>query len=288
MNPPAQHDAAAITGSGGSNLALAFVSLPKDRRDDMRVLYAFCRVVDDIADDPTGPPEGRRQALGVWKNALTEKSSGESPLAPAVRDLMRRRAIPPTLLAEIIDGVAMDLEPVRYATFGDLREYCYKVASAVGLASIEIFGYRDPATRDYAVHLGLALQLTNILRDVGRDYANGGRIYLPGEDMEKFGVTEQAIAEGRRDGPFLQLMEFEARRAEACYMAAAECLPARDASAMVAAEIMRGIYHALLVKIRRDGFRVFERSYRLGRIRKIAIILAARLRARIKNPDFGD
>jgi phytoene synthase len=166
----------------------------------------------------------------------------------------------------------MDLQPVRFATFEDLRLYCYRVASVVGLVSIEIFGYTNPATRRYAVELGYALQLTNIIRDVAKDLANEGRIYLPQEDLKRFGITPEDLQE-RKGGPqFEKMMAFQAARAETYYARAVAELPPEDRRSMAAAEIMRRVYYRLLGKIRDDRFRVFDRFHRLNKLQKLAIV----------------
>src|SRR4051812_23384366 len=171
-------EASQITRESKSNLALAFVSLGRERREDMTVFYAFCRVIDDIADEGNQPAEEKRARLAAWRAWIREASTDEPALAAQMRPLLEKYPVTPEMFDEIISGVEMDLEQVRYATWEDLRLYCYRVASAVGLVSIEIFGYRNPQCREYAVDLGLALQTTNIIRDVRKDLENG-RIYLP-------------------------------------------------------------------------------------------------------------
>jgi phytoene synthase len=256
-----------ITRESKSNLALAFVALGRERRADITIFYAFCRVVDDIADATDGSIEEKASALKAWRGWIREKGQGQPELAADVRGLYAKYAITPTMLDEIIDGVEMDLGPVRYATFEDLRLYCYRVASAVGLVSIEIFGYRNAACRDYAIQLGLALQVTNIIRDVGKDLASG-RIYLPGEDMVRFGYSEADLRARRQNEAFEELMEFEASRAEEFFAAAAGLLPREDRRSMVAAEIMASVYQALLRRMKADRFRVFEKEYKLSKIEK--------------------
>ncbi len=182
-----------ITRASQSNLAFAFISLGKERRRDITIFYAYCRLIDDIADSTELPAEEKARQLKVWRDALHSPVALESPLAPEVRGLTARYAITPAMLEEILDGVEMDLTIARYETFAGLREYCYRVASAVGLVSIEIFGYKNPACREYAIELGLALQVTNIVRDVAKDLANG-RIYLPREDMARFDYSEADLA----------------------------------------------------------------------------------------------
>ncbi len=264
--------AASITKSSKSNLALAFVSLPRERRADMTTFYAFCRVVDDIADSPEISPAEKQAQLERWKGAIEQPFAHEPELAAPVRDLVRKYNIPIEHLHDIIAGVEMDIAPARYATFEDLRLYCYRVASAVGLASIEIFGYTNPACKNYAVDLGLALQLTNILRDVAQDFANGGRIYLPIEDLERFRYTPDDLAQSRYNREFCALMEFEAERAASFYEKAVNEMPGEDRTSMTAAEIMRRVYHRLLTQMQRDHFRVFEKRYSLTRAEKVCLI----------------
>ncbi|KAB2648472.1 MAG: squalene synthase HpnD [Verrucomicrobia bacterium] len=269
-----------MTRASKSNLALAFIALPRERRDDITVFYAWCRVIDDIADDPGQPVAARRAGLDLWKQALEHPVADESALAAPVRALRAKYRLGTEHFREIIAGVEMDLAAVSYATWDDLRLYCYRVASAVGLVSIEIFGYHDPGCKTYAVELGLALQLTNILRDVGQDFANGGRIYLPAEDLARFGYTAADLAAGRRSDAFLALMRFETERALGFYRSAAAALPPADRRSMVAAEIMRAIYGRLLGRMQRDGFHVLTRRYSLSRLEKIALILTTTLRCR--------
>jgi phytoene synthase len=190
---------------------------------------------------------------------------------------MSKYPISPAMLEEIIAGVEIVLRISRYATFQDLRVYCYGVASAVGLVSIEIFGYRNPACRDYAVELGLALQTTNIIRDVGKDLRIG-RIYLPQEEMEQFAYREKELQAEIYDDRFIALMEFQAARSKQFFQKAAALLPAEDRRSMKAAEIMAGIYRALLRQIEADRFRVFKKEYRLSRLRKACVVAKQLLR----------
>jgi phytoene synthase len=265
-------DARAITRASKSNLALAFVSLPRERRDDITVFYAWCRVIDDIADDPGQPVAERRAALDLWKQALSRAVGGESPLAVPVRALLAKYQLGTEHFLEIIAGVEMDLDAVSYATWDDLRLYCYRVASAVGLVSIEIFGYRDTRCKTYAVKLGLALQLTNILRDVGEDLAKGGRIYLPVNDMMRFQYSERDLVGKVYDGRFLALMSYESERAEYLFEEAEKLLPEIDRKALIPAQIMAEIYRCLLEKMRVGKFKVFDRRYSVSKARKLAIL----------------
>ncbi len=273
--------AAAITKASKSNLALAFVALPRERRDDITVFYAFCRLVDDIADDPALPVEEKRRRIALWRESVADPFAGEPPLAESIRAIIRKYMVSPAYFREILDGVEMDLEPRRYATFDELRAYCYRVASAVGLVSIEIFGYHNVACKEYAVDLGLALQLTNIIRDVREDWENGGRIYLPAEDLDRFDYGEEDLRAHVRDDRFLRLMNFEADRAEQFYGKAAAVLPREDRRSMTPARIMARVYGRILQKMRAEGFRVFDKRYGLSTLRKAAIIAGVSLGAMI-------
>ena len=266
-------DSQAITRSSQSNLAHAFIALKPERRRAATTFYAFCRVIDDIADEPGRSREEKERELALWKRAIGEAFDGEPPMAEEVRAMIQKYSISPELLVEIIRGCEMDLAPVRYATFEDLRLYCYRVASVVGLVSIEIFGYKNPATRRYAVELGYALQLTNIVRDVAKDLENEGRIYLPVEDLERFGATPEDLARHKGGPRFRDLMAFEAARAEEFFAKAVAELMPEDRRSMAAAEIMRRVYHRLLQRMKADGFRIFDRNYRLKRAEKIGIVL---------------
>ena len=264
--------ASAITKASKSNLALAFVSLPPRRRQDITTFYAFCRLVDDIADSTILSISEKKRRLDLWREALADAFAGEPSLAPAVRELMRKYMIPRSYFEDIMAGVVMDLTPRFYETFAELEVYCYRVASAVGLVSIEIFGYRNQGCRQYAIDLGMALQLTNIMRDVHEDHENGGRIYLPLEDLARHEYTAQDIAAGVNDERFRQLMDFQAGRALSYYEKAAGELPAEDRRSMTPARIMAEIYGRILQEMRKDGFRVFEKRYGLNKLQKAAVV----------------
>jgi phytoene synthase len=266
-------NAATITRQSKSNLALAFVSLGPERKRDITIFYAFCRVVDDIADSAELSAIEKRRRLTNWREMLHTAVPKEPALARDVRELMHKYSLRPAMLDEIIAGVEMDLSISRYPTFNDLRVYCYRVASAVGLVSIEIFGYRNARCREYAIDLGLALQTTNIVRDVWKDF-QAGRIYLPQEDLARFQYSEVDLAQRRYNEQFLQLMQFEASRAREFFRRAAAELPPEDRRAMAPAEIMGSIYRALLRRIELDKFRVFEKEYRLSKPEKACRITA--------------
>ena len=260
-------NAAKITRESKSNLALAFVSLGRERRRDITIFYAFCRVIDDVADDVDLTVEEKRRRLDKWRASLQGAGSEDSALEREIRGLMQKYSLGAEMLEEIIAGVEMDLTNLRYESFAELRVYCYRVASAVGLVSIEIFGYRNPACRDYAIQLGLALQMTNIIRDVGKDLRQG-RIYLPQEDLVRFNYSETEILNRQYNERFIDLMNFQARRAEDFFARAAALLPPEDRQSMVAAEIMGSIYRALLRRMKSDKFRVFDKNYRLSKLEK--------------------
>src|SRR5947199_111538 len=260
-------NAARITRTSKSNLALAFISLGRERRRDITTFYAFCRVIDDIADDVDLTVEEKRCRLSQWREWVRTPRPSESSFADDVRRLMKKYAVAPEMLEEIIGGVEMDLSIKRYQTFEELRVYCYRVASAVGLVSIEIFGYRNPACKQYAIELGLALQMTNIIRDVGKDLEDD-RIYLPQEDLTRFNYPETELQHRQYNERFVRLMEFEAARAREFFSQAAAALPREDRRAMAPAEIMASIYRGLLRQIELDKFRVFEEEYRLSKLEK--------------------
>lgn len=270
-----------ITRKSGSNLALAFFLLPPERREAMAALYAFCRCVDDVADEDSVPVERRADELAHWREETRLACEGREPTLPVLREFqphIHRYRLPFRLFDELITGVEMDLVTVRYADPAALERYCYHVASVVGLLSIEIFGYRDPACRQYADSLGKALQLTNILRDVGND-AQRGRIYLPQSDLERFGVRERDVLEGRETAGFRALAEVIAERARGFYAQARSQLPAVDRATMMSAELMGCVYWELLRDLERMRFPVLNPvPHRLTRARKLWIIARTVLR----------
>ena len=282
-----------ITQKSASNLALAFVLLPKAKRDGMSALYAFCREVDDVADEESVPVETRRGQLAAWREDARRACTGGKPEFAVNRELQSVIQQHPGLSFELFDdlirGVEMDLDIKRYPNHAELEQYCYRVASVVGLLSIEIFGYTNPRTREYAVHLGRALQLTNILRDVQTD-AGRGRIYLPLDELTRFGVSEAEILEGRYSPRFEQLAASVAERAKHFYRLARETLPPEDRRAMAAAELMGSVYWRLLEKLEARQFNVFGPELtRVSKGQKILLILRTWLRIASGNvvPNYG-
>lgn len=262
---------AEVTRRASSNFYYAFMLLPPERRRALYAVYAFCRFVDDIADDDSVYEPAAM--LARWREELDNVYAGAPtrPISRALADNVHRFNIPRQYFEEVIDGVEMDLTRRRYETFADLELYCRRVASAVGLICIEIFGYGNPATRVYAERLGIAFQLTNIIRDVRED-ATRGRIYLPLEDLARFSVTEDEILGGVYSSRFRALMEFEAQRARTFYREARQALAREDRGAMLAAEGMRLIYASLLERIVRSDYRVFDRRLSLSTPRKLYLV----------------
>lgn len=282
-----------ITQKSASNLALAFVLLPKAKRDGMSALYAFCREVDDVADDESVPIDERRRELAAWREDVMKACTDGKPEFAVNRELQSVVRQHPGLTFELFDdlirGVEMDLDIKRYQNYAELEQYCYRVASVVGLLSIEIFGYTNPRTRDYAVSLGKALQLTNIVRDVRTD-AERGRIYLPLEELSHFRVSESEILNGEYSPRFRELAASVAGRAKHYYKLARESLPREDRRAMAAAELMGSVYWRLLEKLQEREFNVFgAEPTRVGKGQKIVLILRTWLRIASGNvvPNYG-
>jgi len=282
----------AITRKSASNLALAFMLLPKARRDGMSALYAFCREVDDVADEESVPVEKRRAQLAAWRadvRRACENSAPEFAVNQELQPFIREHRLRFELFDELIKGCEMDLDTKRYENYEQLDLYCHRVASVVGLLSIEIFGYKNPACRDYAIHLGKALQLTNILRDVRTD-AERGRIYLPLVELKRFNVTEAEILRYEYSERFAKLAASVADRARNFYRLARETLPREDRRAMVAAELMGAVYWRLLRKLEAKQFNIFgPEPTRLGKAHKLALIVRAwfRFASGAMTPNYG-
>ncbi len=286
------HQSRAITRKSASNLALAFLLLPRAKRDAMSALYAFCREVDDAADNESAPAEKRLEQLASWRADIRHACAGEIPQFTVNRELqpvIREYRLPFTLFDELLKGCEMDFSIKRYENFEQLELYCYRVASIVGLLSIEVFGYKNPACRNYAVYLGKALQLTNILRDVRTD-AERGRIYLPLAELGKFGVTPDEILRHEYSERFSQLAASVAGRARTFYRLAQKTLPAEDRRAMVAAELMGAVYWKLLKKLEAKQFNVFgPEPTHLNKVQKTLLVLRTwlRLASGAVTPNYG-
>ncbi|QID17800.1 presqualene diphosphate synthase HpnD [Nitrogeniibacter mangrovi] len=269
MNPHdyCQQKAAA----SGSSFYYSFLFLPPERRQAIMALYAFCREVDDVVDECQDPSIAQSK-LDWWRSEILRAAEGTPthPVGQALADIRPRFNLPTEQLLEIIDGMQMDLSQTRYLDFKGLRLYCYRVASVVGLLAAEIFGYSDRQTLKYAHDLGLAFQLTNIIRDVGED-ARRGRIYLPVEDLQRFNVPARDLLEAKHSDAFVALMRFQTERAIGFYDQAMAQLPAADRKPQRPGLIMAAIYRTLLDEIARDDFQVLDRRTSLTPIRKLWI-----------------
>lgn len=255
----------------GSSFYYSFLFLPPERRRAITALYAFCREVDDVVDESSDPGLASTK-LAWWRQELARLFAGtpQHPVTLALAPAIAPYGLTAEHLGAVIDGMEMDLQQTRYLDFEALRLYCWRVAGVVGLMSAGIFGYRDPATAGYAENLGIALQLTNIVRDVGED-ARRGRVYLPQSDLAEHGVKTGDLLAARRSPEFSRLMAFEARRAHEYYDRAFALLPAVDRRAQRPGLIMAAIYRTVLTEIEHDGFPVLEQRISLTPLRKLWI-----------------
>jgi phytoene synthase len=267
--------------SAGSSFHYSFGLLPRERRRAIETVYAFCRHVDDLADEGLSGRDAQAQLLLV-RDELERCYEGTptQPVTRGLQDSIRRFRIPREPFEAILEGVEMDLHKRRYATFAELRGYCVRVASAVGLLCLPIFGCRHPRSRDYAVDLGIALQLTNILRDLKAD-AGRGRIYLPADEMESFGYGERDLLAGQTGPAFLALMNYQAARAARHYESAAAHLPVIDRKSLLPAEVMGAIYRRLLRRLEAERFPVFEKRMVVPRLTQLSLVYRAWVTGRI-------
>lgn len=262
-----------VTKKHAKNFYYAFLFLPKVKREAIYAVYAFCRYCDDIADGDLGPAN-RPALLRAWRQELDNCYAGHPThhITEALYQVVTHYRIPKHYFEELMRGVEMDFTVRRYVTFADLELYCYRVASVVGLLCIEIFGYAHPGVQGYARHLGTALQLTNIMRDVKED-AENGRIYLPLEDLQAFRVSEEDILQQRYAPEFATLMDFQAQRVTEYYHKAEACLLPGDKSGLIAPEIMAAIYRVTLRKIARRRYQVFRGRVSLSPVHKVLLAL---------------
>ncbi len=263
-----------IAKGSKSSFYYAFSLLPQQKRDAMNAVYAFCRKTDDIVDEGSEPDDIKYEKLKKWRIELEKAINGfsEYPLLNKVASIIKQFNIPLDPFFELIIGMEMDLKQKRYLSFEDLTKYCYRVASTVGLMCIEIFGYKNKSTKDYAVNLGLAMQLTNILRDVGTD-SDSGRIYLPQNDMIKFNYSEEELLKKTYNENFKTLMQFEAERAKHFFNQANAYLDLEDKPSLFPARAMQHIYSKLLRKIEFANYNVFNNRIHVGTFEKAAISL---------------
>jgi phytoene synthase len=264
-----------------SNFYFSFLMLPRPKREAIETIYAFCRVSDDIVDGSEDDSEKYRR-LRQWTNELERSLYGvsNSPILNKLSTIIRRFNIPLHYFYDLLKGMEMDLTKKRYATFEELQEYCYRAASTVGLISSEVFGYRTQNTKQYAVNLGIALQLTNILRDIKHD-AKRGRIYLPQEDLQRFGYSEEELLKNVYNERFVELMKFECARAHYYFKKARSFLVEEDKPFLYAARAMGNIYYVLLQKIEKANYDVFSKRIRLSPFFKLFIALGLRIRNRL-------
>lgn len=265
-----------------SNFYYSFLLLPRAERRAIKDVYEFCRLLDDVVDeDQTG--RDPYAELEFWRSEVEAIYQG-SPSSEFGEELLisvEEFDLPKQPFLDLIDGMEMDLKWHSYQTFADLREYCYRAASAVGLICIEIFGYESARTREYAVNLGLALQLTNILRDLKEDTGRG-RIYIPIEDLERFGYSERELRDNLYNAPFIELMKYQHSRAKSYFAKAAASLPEQDRASMFAAEIMGAIYKELLDHMPAVQFDVFHNRITVSKFRRLQIALSIWLKSKLK------
>jgi len=280
----AQAYCTALTKQSGSNFYYSFFFLPQARRDAMYTIYAFCREVDNAVDDaPAGSDP--HAAIARWRAELAAAYRGAPthPVTVSLAEHARALAIPQEHFDELLAGMEMDVATVRYKTFDELARYCYRAASVVGLMCLHVFGTRSPLARDYAVDLGMAFQLTNILRDLGAD-ADRGRIYLPQDELARFGYREEEMLARTYSPAFRELMRFQTERAKRYYDKASQAIrqmPASDRQALTPAEIMRGIYSRILDRIIAGDYRVFGPRITVTPAHRLALAAGIWLRSRL-------
>ena len=265
-----------------TSFSYSFVVLPAEQRRGIGVVWDFCRAVDDAVDEAADPSIAAVEVV-KWRAEVGRLFGSDQPQTSQAQNLkpfVAAFSLSRQPFDDLVDGVEMDLQRSRYDTFDDLIGYCRRVASAVGMMCIEVFGCRDSRSRDYAFNLGLALQLTNIIRDIKADLLQG-RIYLPQEDLAKFGVTEAALAEGKMTDAIRSLLAHECQRARHFFTAAAQAMPPAESRKLVAAEIMGGIYFEILHRIESRGYDVFTERVRVPKIVRARIALQTWARSRL-------
>jgi 15-cis-phytoene synthase len=257
------------------NFYPAFLLLPAQQRRGMCALYTFMRIADDLSDEPMPTPH-KRQQLADWRGGLRSALMGRHvhPSHAALHDTVERYRIPPRYLEAVIDGVEMDLEPTAYRTFAELRNYCWHVASVVGLSCIHIWGFHGPGAIAFAEDAGIAFQLTNILRDLGEDAARG-RVYLPQEDLDRFGYDRARLEKGVRDAAFRELMRFQVQRASEYYRSGWRLVPRLSPAGQAVFLMMARTYRGILGEIERRDYDVFRSRVRVPRWKKLLFALAA-------------
>jgi phytoene synthase len=287
MTPEEAHAyCTAKTKASGSNFYYSFFFLPRFRREVMYTVYTFCHEVDDAVDEPP-PGTNPQEQLSQWRQEIKAVYQGtpHHPVTISLAAHVKKLGIPEEYLQELVTGMEMDLIHTRYATFDELYPYCYRVASIVGLICLKVFGTQDPRAQEYAINLGVAFQLTNILRDVGAD-GDRQRIYLPQEDLVRFNYTEAHLFAKTESSQFLELMKFEATRAHEFYdkaQAVYDSLSPRDRQSLLAAEIMRAVYYKILTRIESSNYAVYQSRIRLSPPLRILIAISSWLRTSFHN-----
>ncbi len=273
-----------VTRDAARNFYFAFVTLPQQKRDAIYAAYAFCRLSDDIADDVELEVD-RSEALAKLSSALDDAYDGspDGAVFTALQDAAERYSIPKSHFEDVITGVTRDLTDNRYETFEELREYCYYVASVVGLICIEIFEYTSPEAVQHAIDLGIAMQLTNIIRDVGED-ARNGRIYLPLEDLRRFGYTEGQLLREESNDNFRKLMAFQAERARSHYVRGRMLFPLLDRRSRACPQTLSSVYSKILDRLEKGNFPVFEKRVGLSKVAKLSLMARLWLKSVVPGP----
>ena len=238
----------------------------------MYSFYAYCRVVDDIADNPDASREQKEDELGVWRDIIHGERAPKTEMEIATLRVREEFEIPDFVFLELINGMLMDLDFVRYDTWKDLKQYCYRVASVVGIGCATIFGYRNKKSLDYAVELGYGLQVSNIMRDIHEDFVNDDRIYIPREDLDAAGYTEEDIAAKRYNDAFYQLMDQQYQRASFHLEESERVLPPEDSTNMISGRTMARIYYGIIRKMKKDGYRIYDKRYALTTPEKLVLL----------------
>lgn len=275
-------DALSVMKKSKTNFFYSFVFLDKKRKDGLKIIYAFCRKSDDIVDDESLSSDEKRIKLDLWEEGFRKALGGssENEFLSLVAGKIREFNIPEKPFYDLLRGMRMDITVSRYNTFAELYEYCYCVASSVGLITIRILGYLNPGIEEYAVNLGTALQLTNIIRDVKKDILLG-RIYIPAEDLLRFGCSADDIKAQRYNNNFIELMKFQCSRAKEYYAKADKFLADNNKARMLSARIIEHIYLSLLKNIEKAGFNVFERNFRVSNAKKLFLALGVFLKYKL-------
>lgn len=268
-----------ITAKSKTNFLYSFSLLPREKNEAINTVYAFCRQTDDIADNEVDTKEIKYKKIHLWRDELEKALLGNSsyPLLNQLNKIIRKFKIPVEPFFELIKGVEADLQTSRYKDFETLYQYCYRVAVTVGLMSIEVFGYKTKNAKEYAVNLGIAMQLTNILRDIKYD-AQNGRIYIPEEDLKRFGYSEDDLLNSRYNESFVELMKFECKRVREYYEKANNCFDKQDRKLLFPARIMQNIYFGILKKIEKMNYNVFQKKARISKLRKLYITFGVYLK----------